>query len=288
MSPYYNPSDPQEMQRASGNPWYNPLSPYTNLGGGLQYLLAQMAGQKEKAKQDQWAVEDRDLKKQTTEANIGETKANTERLLRPPVEPAQKGYVLPKSVLKEVAKYHGFTNESEYDSYDPQAQQDMFKEYMDARTAATARGLKVTPTKTGAAKLKMIDMAIAQINKRASEIGGELRAFIMQPMSDPKGEMAAHDRKILANLNRLRMRFSTYPWKMDENGTLPEAYEREVVDYLNAPDAVEMGRAFDTQTPTPEPTKSEAPPRVGKFKGETATSPSGQVFTWDGSKWAKK
>jgi len=284
--PYYNDPSSDIQQGMQGS--FNPMTGRLNGGNMVLEFLARMAGQKEKAKQDQWAVEDRDLKKQTTEANIGETKANTERLLRPPAEPKPRGYTLPPTVLKEVAKYHGFTNESEYDSYDPQLQQDMTKEYMDAKAAATARGLKIVPNKQGALKLKMIDMAIAQINKRASEIGGELRAFIMQPMSDPKGEMAAHDRKILANLNRLRMRFSTYPWKMDENGTLPEAYEREVVDYLNAPDAVEMGRAFDTQTPTPEPTKSEAPPRVGKFKGETATSPSGQVFTWDGSKWAKK
>jgi hypothetical protein len=260
--PYYNDPSSDIAAGMQGN--FNPMTGRLNTGNMILEFLARMAGQKEKAKQDEWAVEDRDLKKKTAEANIGETKANTERLLRPPVEPAQKGYVLPKSVLKEVAKYHGFTNESEYDSYDPQAQQDMFKEYMDARTAATARGLKVTPTKAGAAKLKMIDMALAQINKRASEIGGELRSFIMQPMSDPKGEGAALDRKILSNLNRLRMRFSTYPWKMDENGTLPEAYEREVIDYLNAPDSVEMGRAFETQSPSraTATTEETIPPSV--------------------------
>ena len=213
-------------------------------------FLARMAGQKEQKKQAEWDIEDRDLKRQTTEAKIGETKANTQRLLQPPKEPVQKGYVLPKSVLKEVAKYHGFVDETEYDSYDPQLQQDMVKEYMDAKTAATARGLKFTPSKAGAAKLKMIDMAVAQINKRAGEVGGELRALIMQPMSDPTGEAKELAKKTLKNLNRLRMRFATYPWKMDADGTLPEAYEREVIDYLNAPDAVEMGRAFDTQTPT--------------------------------------
>ena len=69
--PYYNSSDPQGMQQASGNPWYNPLSPYTNLGGGIQYLLAQMAGQKEQKKQAEWDIEDRDLKKRLVEAQIG-------------------------------------------------------------------------------------------------------------------------------------------------------------------------------------------------------------------------
>jgi len=250
--PYRNNGGPEDYYDQSSA--FNPYTGRLNGGQLVMQFLQRMQAEKDRKKQEGWDVEDRGMKKQAAEANVAETKANTERLLRPPAEPKPRGYTLPPSVLKEVAKYHGFTNESEYDSYDPQLQQDMAKEYMDAKAMAAARGLKFTPNKQGALKLKMIDTALAQINKRSGEIGGELRAFIMQPMSDPKGEGAAVDRKILSNLNRLRMRFSTYPWKMDEGGTLPEAYEKELIDYLNSPDSVETGRAFDTQKPTPEST----------------------------------
>ena len=91
--PYYNSSDPQGMQQASGNPWYNPLSPYTNLGGGIQYLLAQMAGQKEQKKKTANEDEDRafemirrELYKKQTEQGI-EKGERERRDYQPPLDP---------------------------------------------------------------------------------------------------------------------------------------------------------------------------------------------------------
>ena len=238
----YGQTDPTEQYQGSA---FNPMTGRLSGAQLVMEFLARQEMEKQKKQQAGWDVEDREMKKKLTEAQMG----NLDEVTAPrPV--AQKGYKLPASTLKEVSKYHGFTDESEYGSYDPQFQQDMAKEYMDAKTAATARGLKFTPNKAGAIKLKMIDTALAQINKRAGEVSGEYRAMIMQPLSDPTGEGKEISKRTLSNLNRLRMRFSTYPWKMDESGVLPEPYERELMDYLNSPDAVETGRAFETQKPS--------------------------------------
>jgi hypothetical protein len=67
--PYYNDPSSDIAAGMQGN--FNPMTGRLNAGNMVLEFLARLAGQKEKAKQDEWAVEDRDLKKRLVEAQIG-------------------------------------------------------------------------------------------------------------------------------------------------------------------------------------------------------------------------
>jgi len=251
MPNYGRYSDPADQYQGTA---FNPYTGRLNGAKLVMQFLSRMEADKRKKKEAGWELEDRQMAKELNKARV----SDLTRPPTPPREPAQKGYVLPPSVRKKVALFHGFTDESEYDAYDPKFQEDLFNEYAESEKMARSRGLKVNLTKAGTTKLKMIDTALAQINKRASEVSAEYRALIMQPMSDQTGEAKELAKKTAENLNRLRMKFATYPWKMDENGNLPSSFEQELQSYLLAPDSVETGRVFETRksyAPKTEQTK---------------------------------
>lgn len=243
MPRYGYGSDSQEQYQ--GTP-FDALTGRLNGGQLVMQVLNQIAALKDKKQQNEWDIEDREINKKYKEAA-------TANLLEPNIAPKQdkpKGYQLPAGVRKQVAQYHGFKDEAEYDQYDPQMQQKMFEEYLDAKQEAAKFGLKGSPNRSAIAKVKAIGDAIKQVDSRAGDISKYLNAMTMQPMSDPDGKGKAEANRMLANLRRVQWRMAAIARKVDDNGNLPPAYEQELQQYLNMPSGVESGEVFNTQKPS--------------------------------------
>lgn len=271
-------SDPADYYQGT------PFDPFTGrLQGGqmVMSVLNQIAANKRRKKEEEFELEDRDLRKRLTEAQIS-------NYMEVPAqkEPAKKGYALPPGVRKQVAQYHGLKDETEYDAYDLQMQQKMFEEFLEDQGEAKRFGLKGTPNKQAMARVKSINDIIKTLDSRAVDLRGQVNSMTMQPMSDPSGAGRESVNKALQNIRRIQWRLARMAREVDDKGNLPQQYEEELAMYLNSPSGVETGDIFKPKNTVSEVT--EVPPRAGKFVGEEATSPKGQVFVWDGKKWAKK
>jgi hypothetical protein len=283
--PYRNYGGPEQYYGQGDS--FDPYTGRMNGGALVMQVINQLAALKKQKQQEGWEVEDRDINKRYKEAQISNLYETPQ-----PREPAQKGYPLPPNVRKQVAKFHELTDETEYDSYDPQMQQKMFEEFLDAQGEAKKAGVKGVTNKTAIAKIRAVGDAVKLIGERAKEVSGNLNAMTVQPMSDPTGAGREAAQKTLSSLRRVQWRIGRIARMIDADGNLPKQYEDELNTYLNSPSLVESGEIFSPATASksssPKATAAEEPPRSGKFKGETATSPKGQVYVWDGSKWAKK
>jgi hypothetical protein len=121
-------------------------------------FINRVQADKEKKKQAQWDIEDRELKKKLTEAQISNYYETS-----PSRQPAQKGYKVPPQTLKEVANYFKFP-ESEWGQYDPEMQKDMVAKYL------TIKGQKPNavkpPTPKGVEQAKKLKIAMDLVAKR--------------------------------------------------------------------------------------------------------------------------
>jgi len=120
--PYYNDPSSDIQQGMQGS--FNPMTGRLNGGNMVLEFLARMAGQKEKAKQDQWAVEDRDLDKRYKEAQISNLGETTQRN--------------PTSLQERIALLIG--NPELYDRVFPKTSGPKTPEQIESEAAARARG----------------------------------------------------------------------------------------------------------------------------------------------------
>jgi hypothetical protein len=260
--PYYNSSDPQGMQQASGNPWYNPLSPYTNLGGGIQYLLAQMAGQKEQKKQAEWDIEDRDLNTRYKNAQISNLYETT-----PP-----KATKIPSNVTPKMVK--SFMGRLDYpqeaiEGVDSLTPEDLFKTWEDVQAAynrQVAAGKKVpktAPSQVGKQHLAKLKLAIDRVEKRKAPFTAALSQLWGNP--DKMIGSEQHVKWLQEENNKIDEQASTIALlaqEVDETGELSEESQKKLDSILR----------FRSMYRAPQ-------------KKTYADGPSGRIWTTDGITW---
>ena len=219
--PYNRYGGPEDYyQQGSSN-----FDPYTGrLQGGNMVLefLARMAGQKEKAKQDQWAVEDRDLDKRYKEAqmsNLYET--NQSR------EPKPTSEVKPQMV-KNMMKKLDYPDEviTEVDTMNPPALAAAWAKTQQDFAARQLQGMKVPKTAAspkGKLQQAQLKAALDTVKGRKARYN----AALSQLYANPDKAMLVQDKivdyeKTLDDIETQEGEIASMMNNIDESGELTE------------------------------------------------------------------
>lgn len=273
--PYNRYGGPEDYyQQGSSN-----FDPYTGrLNGGNMVLefLARLAGQKEQKKKEQWEMEDRDINKRYKEAQISNLGETTQR-----AEPKPMSKVSP-IMVKNMMKKLDYPDEvvAEVDTMNEPALAAAWAKTQQDFAQRSLQGLRVP--KTAASNKGKLQQA--QLKAALDTVKGRkarYNAALSQLYANPDKGMLVQDKivdyeKTLDDIETQEGEIASMMNNIDESGELTEDQFRNLNTILKFK---RQYRPLATST---------SPPRPGKAIGELATSPTGQVFSWDGSKWVKK
>jgi hypothetical protein len=218
--PYYN--DPSSDIQAGMQGSFNPMTGRLNGGNMVLEFLARMAGQREQKKQDEWAVEDRDLKKKLTEAQISNYGETTQR---PEPKPMSKvSPIMVKSLMKRL----DYPEESvlEVDTMNDPALKDTWAKLQQDFAQRNLQGMRVPKTAASPrGKLQQAQLKSALDTVKAR--GTRYNAALSQLYANPDKGMLAQDKiaeyeKYLDDIERQAGEIASMMNNIDESGELTE------------------------------------------------------------------
>jgi hypothetical protein len=218
--PYYNDPSSDIAAGMQGN--FNPMTGRLNTGNMILEFLARMAGQKEKAKQDEWAVEDRDINKRYKEAQIRNYDEATPAKV---VVPTSK---VSPIMVKNMMKKLDYPDEvvSEVDTMNEPALAAAWTKTQQDFAARQLQGIRVPKTaasQRGKLQQAQLKAALDTVKSR----GTRYSAALSQLYSNPDKGMLVEDKitgyeKTLDDIERQAGEIASMMSNIDESGELTE------------------------------------------------------------------
>jgi hypothetical protein len=260
--PYRTSSGPEDYYQQGSN-----FDPYTGrLQGGNMVLefLARLAGQKEKAKQDEWAVEDRGFQEemrglQKTQAEQGVTKnQQTIQDYRPPMSQAEQDFRARRAAKEEEKR--------------------RLRE-IEAQAKATKSVNAAKPTKTAKELDSDYLSDVAEVEKQYAGVEVSARGELQKAMTAIVNNRVFSPDTFESDIQSAKDQYKEY---IDTIAAKKDIALKSIDErYSDLPRAklstAKRGRA----TPTPVPAPTEVYP-VGTQRRNKKT---GEVQEWDGTKW---
>jgi hypothetical protein len=177
--PSYGRTSASDIQGGmEGN--FNPYTGRLNTGNMVLEFLARVAGQKEKAKQDEWAVEDRDLNKRVKEAQI----RNYDEVA--PVKAATPTSKVSPVMVKSLMKRLSYPDEAvlEVDTMNDPALKDTWAKLQQDFATRMNTGLRVpntAATPKGKQQVLTLKAAAETVKGRKARYSGALTQLYANP-----------------------------------------------------------------------------------------------------------